>query len=104
MIKSVIPIKFIRKYSDLKNLKYRLEALEREKKNKWLLEKNSNIKDQKRLLELNEFSVYSQNGEDGKRKILVLPLDFLPFKRMRIDGGWLILKGVCSGARVWIAS
>jgi len=65
IIKYFIPEIISQKYSEFKYLKQRVEFLEKEKKNRWLLEKIPNLKDQKHILRLNEFSVYSQNGEDG---------------------------------------
>lgn len=64
LAKSIIPAKFMGHIQRYKMYSYRLNVLEQEIKNKWLLEHDGNS-DQKENLRRHEFKIYSQTGEDG---------------------------------------
>ncbi len=65
IIARIIPERLLRINREYKHLKERMASLEETTKKKWLLDKIGETKDQKKNFELNEYKIYSQNGEDG---------------------------------------
>jgi len=64
-LRKLIPAQLLKNYREFKSYSWRVKILEAEIKNRWLSERLSKPKNQKEILRLKEFKIYSQNGEDG---------------------------------------
>lgn len=65
LIKKIVPDKIIDKYREIMLVNKRVDFLETQLKNQWILDRMPESKDQKEALRRKEFRVFSQTGEDG---------------------------------------
>jgi len=65
ILKKFVPKNLLNEYKKYRYLQERVFVIENQLKTSWLSKKIINSKGQKQVLRLNEYKIYSQNGEDG---------------------------------------
>ncbi len=65
IIKKIIPERLLNDKREYQFLKERVAVIEEQLRTKWLSEKIIKPTNQKQVLKLNEYKIYSQNGDDG---------------------------------------